>query len=650
MRVHLKYVRTCGCLIFLLFSIAENLQAQKTNKNDGNIRQVSVKGGSLVMLADTSIYVQNDTLLNVPAGQDYHIRKLPNRSSDFMDALRIRARKNLLTRSLYNAVLVQKLGERSADKEFDSPEAEYLPFQGKTIRQVRLLKVDVLKGVIQDTVQVTNGNFSRILNRLHVKTRDNVIYRNLLFESGDSLDAMILADNERILRSLQFIEDARFQILPVNGGQEVDIVVITKDVFSLGLTPNITSPDVFRGEIYERNLLGWGSELKYTLYYDARKSPTTGYDLQYNITNIQGSFIDGLFNYNQAFDNKFYRAGFEKQFLTPQTRYAGSFEAGQLSQVHEQVILDTLSRFHYTTNYLDFWAGRSFQVGGEKSRRNLIIEGRLRRDRVLERPYVSPDSNHFYHGADLILGSISFREIRYYKSNLMLSFGTTEDIPVGFLYQLTAGIELEEFKHKPYLGLEYIHNVALERWGFVGIGVGMGGFYYDDNLREGVVRLNSAYFTPLLKWQRFRFRNIANLNLTLGIRRRPAELITLNGEIRALSADQIQGTHRFTLSLESVAFSPWVWAGFRFAFYTFSDVGFLSETSKILTGENFYGSLGIGCRIRNESLVFNTLILRLAFFPRLPEGVRPWTFNIASRNPMLFTSIGGFKPSIIEFR
>ena len=51
----------------------------------------------------------------------------------------------------------------------------------------------------------------------------------------------------------------------------------------------------------------------------------------------------------------------------------------------------------------------------------------------------------------------------------------------------------------------------------------------------------------------------------------------------------------------------------------FADFGFLFGTNDLLGSGDILSSIGLGIRIRNDNLVFNTLQIRLGFYPNLPD-------------------------------
>lgn len=104
----------------------------------------------------------------------------------------------------------------------------------------------------------------RAANRMHVRTREGVIRRELLFRVGDCYVPAQLEDSERILRSLSFIADADvFAVRQPDGTYHV--VVETRDEWSLRLEPQWDSDDGGTGltgvELREDNLLGSGQHV-----------------------------------------------------------------------------------------------------------------------------------------------------------------------------------------------------------------------------------------------------------------------------------------------------------------------------------------------------------------------------------------------------
>jgi hemolysin activation/secretion protein len=72
----------------------------------------------------------------------------------------------------------------------------------------------------------------RAANKLHIRTRPDVIVSQLLFREGDLFSKQQLEESERLLRENRYIRDA--EITPVSvDGETVDLAVWTKDVWTL---------------------------------------------------------------------------------------------------------------------------------------------------------------------------------------------------------------------------------------------------------------------------------------------------------------------------------------------------------------------------------------------------------------------------------
>ena len=75
--------------------------------------------------------------------------------------------------------------------------------------------------------------FETTLNFLHFTTRDKVIKQELLFQEGECLDTELTAETARNLRSLPIFSDVTISILPIDTSNDVNILVTTKDRFTL---------------------------------------------------------------------------------------------------------------------------------------------------------------------------------------------------------------------------------------------------------------------------------------------------------------------------------------------------------------------------------------------------------------------------------
>ena len=106
----------------------------------------------------------------------------------------------------------------------------------------------------------------RIANRIHVRTREQVVRREILFAPGDPVDRELIEQTERNLRALSFLRDARVETVDVDTDgdgrpERVDVRVTTWDRWSL--SPRVDFEQVENRTKWElgaseRNLLGFG--------------------------------------------------------------------------------------------------------------------------------------------------------------------------------------------------------------------------------------------------------------------------------------------------------------------------------------------------------------------------------------------------------
>ena len=168
-------------------------------------------------------------------------------------------------------------------------EEKFHPYKDQIIANIYLKKVPVFGGSVDDSLQFTVSKIDKFGNSLHIDTKDWVIYNNLLFKEGDKIQPFELADNERILRQLSFIRDARILVVPRTEDDKVDILVITRDVFSLGVSIKPRDIDDIAVSVYERNLFGNGWEFRNTFRFRSEFDQKMDYEGKFDVNNIKGS-------------------------------------------------------------------------------------------------------------------------------------------------------------------------------------------------------------------------------------------------------------------------------------------------------------------------------------------------------------------------
>jgi hypothetical protein len=117
----------------------------------------------------------------------------------------------------------------------------------------------------------------RAANRLHVRTREEVIRRELVFEPGDCYDPERLRESERVLRATGFIADVDIFGVPQPDGS-IHVVVETRDDWSTRVEVGSESGTGFRVNgvaLRETNLLGTGRQAA-LFYVESRHEKVYG--------------------------------------------------------------------------------------------------------------------------------------------------------------------------------------------------------------------------------------------------------------------------------------------------------------------------------------------------------------------------------------
>jgi hypothetical protein len=83
--------------------------------------------------------------------------------------------------------------------------------------------------------------------------------------------------------------------------------------------------------------------------------------------------------------------------------------------------------------------------------------------------------------------------------------------------------------------------------------------------------------------------------------------------------------------------------------FSFFDLGIIGSNKKMIFTQDYYAGLGMGIRIRNENLVFKTILIRLAYYPNHPADMGGVGFILEEQSRTRFYSFQPRKPEPIVF-
>jgi len=643
-KIYRKIIRTLTVFGLCIISLKSYSQLRAIGDT-----VISIPSGSFIQIKDSISYFSTDTVLWVPSGADPYMIFENERNRGFYDSLKIKASRKPLTKKLYDFVIVAP--DRSAPPAIEKRSDEnYLNYAGKKIRNIEVRRLDVFGTNINNPGSESTHKVDNLLNKTHINTHENIIRKNLLFKSGDEIIPLTLGDNERLLRQLSFINDARILVVTVSD-EEADIVVITRDIYSLGASYDYKGFDKGNLSIFEKNIFGLGHHLEIDLPFDFEKSNYPGFGATYLINNISRSFINLRTFYVNGLGIENYGFNISRSLVSTSTKYAGGISVSLMYTTEDFDTMAVAQPLSY--NLQDYWISRSFLLSSETAKR-IIIGARYYNNNVFEHPAIFEDSYHSFQKYKVFLGSFAFSHQKYYKTNLLYSYGRTEDIPYGALLRFTGGREFNEFKTRTYLGTDFSFGKSFRKIGYIYTNIAVGGYLLDDSREQEILNIKFSYFSNLITAGRSKIRNFIKADYTRGSERYSDEHLRFLKEngFSGFRNDSVLGKQRFTFGIETVLFSPSNLFGFQFSYFGFADLGYLASPSIILNDGFTLSSLGLGVRIRNDNLLFNTFQLRIAFYPSnpMPEYSRINNFIVTGEQKRILSNFDPGPPSVIPYR
>ena len=541
----------------------------------------------------------------------------------------------------------------------------YRIYDGKTINSISIVSLGFERN-IQDTTVIKRSIGVIIANAFHKNTREKVIYNNLFFREGSPVNSYLLADNERHLREQAFIQDARIVVMNVEGSTAlVDVVVITKDVFSIGGTINVSGVDRVRLSVREENVAGTGSKISVSTLYEKNRRPNMGYGAELINRNIKGSFINfkvGFQNYKDAFNSgrreeTYMYAQLEKPLVSLYMRWIGSLEISQ-NKTSNAYLKDSLYQSDYHYNYVnaDAWIGHNFgknaldpESKAGRLRKLLAVRGISQKfDKMPERNMLIYDSR--YANISAVLMSFSVFKQNFYKTSFIYGFGRNEDVPEGFSAALIGGMTEKNNRSRPYYGVDFQHTNFSKKGCFSSYTFRLGGYHYQEQMEDLDVLLNIEHFTELKKLNsKWLNRNFYTIGFTRQINPQlnPPLLLRSVFGIPYHWNGQINADMRATMRGETVFFNMNKFWGFRMAPFLFADLCVIRPINLPTNKSELYSALGAGVRTRNENLVFGTIELKGYYFPRPIDGMRGFKVEVNTNIRFKYNSTFVRKPDFV---
>lgn len=519
---------------------------------------------------------------------------------------------------------------------------EYGKYKGKIIRNIIIDTKDPFGFSFTDSTRTPHSWFERTGNNIHIKSKEITIHNLLLIKENEPLDTLLISESARLLRAQNYIRDV--EIIPkevASSKDSVDIVITSLDSWSL-IPRGSFSTSQTKMNLRERNFLGLGHEVNVG-YRKHLKDGRDGYEAIYSVPNFKNTFIGATGTYRIDYDGFYEKSiSIDRPFYSPLARWAGGIflEERFLGRLLPN---DTMAFVNQDIKYIaqDYWGGRSFRIFGGNTERerttNLILSARALLIDFRQTPSSEYDPINYFSGENFFLASAGIASRQFVEDRYIFRDGITEDVPVGTLYSITAGIQRKNKQSRRYLGASVGFGNYFN-WGFLSAKLEAGTFFNGSITEQTAYSLQANYFSNLLtlgsKWK---VRQFVKPEVIIGTNRlnSAADRLGLNenpyfsrveGKIYSDRENAniygfdspVYGTKKYLLSLQTQFYSPWEWWGFRVNPYANMTFGYLAGKGKSRGNDTLYSSFGIGCIIRNDYLVFDSFQFSLAYYPNIP--------------------------------
>jgi hypothetical protein len=519
--------------------------------------------------------------------------------------------------------------------QFKTTEAAFKPYAGLIIRNIVIERIPFGVSIGDTSIRLINS-LTKLANDLHHITKTKAVRKNLFFKKGQPLQPFLMADNERFLRQLLYLQDAAFFVTrTAPHSDSVDVFVEVKDVFSLGGAINSLGLQQSSIEFREDNFAGTGNAAILYSLYDNKREKDFAFGGEYNGRNIGGSFMDGKVGYQSFYssitglkeDNNYYidlHKPLVNRYMDWTYEFSAAYHATRNLYNTDSIYFSNIRYRYYN---IEAWAGyninaKDFTDAEESKKLRKLAGVRYLDQKFLKLPEKYEEIYDWkYQTINAALVSLTFYRQNFYKTKYIYGFGRNEDIPEGLLFTFTGGYTERQKAKRPFIGFDFESYHFNKRENYLSYKISAEGYLHHKKVEDLNFMGSLFYFDHLKslgsKWKQ---RFFLNFDLAQQVNTVFNQPLFANSQFglpeygnEVLNNERVGGTLRSTAKVESEFFSPWSVVAFRFAPFVFSNVSVFSPydyQTKVLS------SVGGGIRTRNESFVFGTIELKGYYFPQ----------------------------------
>lgn len=544
--------------------------------------------------------------------------------------------------------------------------ASLTSYAGKRINSITIEQQNFLSSIDSKESNLKDI-FSKIGNKLQSNSKKRAIRENIFFKEWDEFDPSIIAYNEKWLRDLSYIQDAKIlaMITPYDTNQ-VDVIVVTKDLFSYGGELLINNKDAYAAKLNNINFLGTGNSIQINQNFENQRNPKSGWGYDVGLSNFLGTFISinaGVNQFGNNISNNVLSArknyiSVQRPILHPNSKWLGGME--YLETENENVFpgkWDTIfnQQLNYNLKHKDIWIG--YQLTKQSKRIKLNEYKQFIQYRYLENDFRARPIDYLLqldrNYQNLKANFLSFTLVRQsvYRTRYLYGLGRYEDLPIGQSLTWTTGYSQIEKDRSAYLGFKFEQYKLSKKENYNHVIANIATSYINKSLQD-IRFLSSLEQFSKLKYLNngLRYRQILNLSFTQTLKNKYNEALRINSifGIPQLNREQIKGGTRLSANWETVLYNNRAIWGFKSAPFVFGNLTYIRAVGNPILKGDIYTAIGSGMRIRNENLIFGTIELKGFYFPRTNQQVSPWNFSLITNLRYKYNSNIVDKPNYVE--
>lgn len=574
-------------------------------------------------------------------------QKLDSLSYDKIERL---AEKRKITRWMYDLVFVDPEPATASRSPEDTLKPDsLLVLEGKIIRAIHIYVHDPFETHLRDHDINPENLLFNAGNRLHVRTQRSTIRNLLLFSDQEPFDLLLYEESARLVRSRQYLREVKFDVLAV-AADSVDIMISVWDNWTI--IPQATaSTSHLELRLKDNNFAGLGHAFKVGSRWNFNDGSNIS-RFDYQVPNIGNSYINAGFHY--AFSgstNVEQRLQVTRELFSPLAKWGGGLLIEKNYTSTKAILQDSVLELESKTHRDDFWLIKSWKLlsGNSVTARtsNLIVSARYLGLRYPGKPAGSQQANVFNDQQTVFIG-LGFASRRYVKDRYLFDYGKIEDVPAGRIAGLTFAYD-RRTTARWYGGARYTWG-NYNRSGFVSANVEFGTFYAKGHFEQGVLRGSFTYFTPLMEYGRWHFRQFIKPEFIIGFNRKPTDLLSFSQSMADFENYQYQGKHTLAVTLQLQTYAPYNFLGFRFGPFFFTSFGMLGDDDTGFRRSRLHAMIGIGTLVKNDYLIFNNFQFSLSYFPTLPgSGDHQFRFSSYETDDFRLTGIEISRPDFVRY-